>query len=183
MNADLTHEELLVVARYWARQLDMFNLDAFRGEPLEDASPSEIDDAYKRLQTLAGLIGDETVRRVRAEVRKEHCNLYGPEVWDAMYREDDDLRAMLQQQYDDKRARIYCKEQDKETQRQAFEYLCDNPSGYQFDDSGDLWSFQRWDDGRRLVLTVRTVSGSKWSFPEYSIFAPWGWTPPFGLQS
>lgn len=71
---------------------------------------------------------------------------------------------------------------DKETPQQVFEYLRDHPSGYQFDDEGDLWFFSWSEDGRQLLLTFRTLRDWRGQLPEYSIPAPPGWRLPFGLS-
>lgn len=184
MIADLTDEELVAVARFWFRRLDQIDRDAFQGGPLEDAGPSDIADVHGRVKHIAELVGDDAVRQARKDVREENYSWDGREFWDAMNSDEEDLRAILRQHYSDERNYIRHKEQDKETQQQVFEYLLEHPSGYQLDDSGDLWYFRRSRvDTRQLMLTVRTFGGSQTSFPKYSTSAPWGWVPPFGLHN
>lgn len=183
MIADLTHEELVAVARFWFRRLDQIDRDAVRGGPLEDAGPSDIADVHGHLKQIAELVGDDAVRQARKDVREENYSWDGREFWDAMISDEEDLRALLQQHFADEREYVRHKGQDKETQQQVFEYLLENPTGYQFDDAGDLWYFRRSRvDERQLLLTVRTLGGSTTSFPEYLTSAPWGWMPPFGLN-
>ena len=183
MIADLTQEELVAVARFWFRRLDQFDRDAFQGGPLEDAGTSDYAEARGCLQRIAELVGDEAVRQARKDVREENHCWDGRELWDAMTSDEEDLRALLQQHFADEREYIRHKGQDKETLQQVFEYLLEHPSGYQFDDAGDLWYFRRSRvDERQLILAVRTFGGSQTSFPKYSTSAPWGWMPPFGLH-
>lgn len=178
----LTREELRQLARYWANFREenahfIYAYQCFGGSDLRDGWFA--DD---RLALMNDILGKDVVDAVFAEVKAEQHRRDGWEYWDATRRDDDDYRVKMRQDDDKDDAYRREKTMDEEKIRQIFDDLSKNPFGYRIDESGDLWTFVRSEDGKRLVLHFRMIDGAGTTFPQYSIAAPFRWTPRFGIS-
>jgi len=179
----LTREELRVLARYWSIDSENNALSCYHERCVDSSDYWRRMFAEDRLALMQDILGKEVVDAVFAEVKADQHHRDGWEYWDAARRHDKDYLDKLDQEENDARAYLQEKEKDTEKIQQMFEYLSKNPFSYRIDQAGDLWTFTRSNDGKRLVLTLRMINGSGRSFPDYSIATPFRWTPRFGVSS
>lgn len=177
----LTRQELRQLARYWANFREenahfIYAYQCFGGSDLRDGWY-----AGDRLALMDDILGEGVVNAVYAEVKAEQHRRDGWEYWDAARRHDDDYREKMRQDH----AKDDAYKQEKlttEKTQQMFDDLSKDPFGYRIDESGDLWTFVRSEDGKRLNLHFRMIDGAGMTFPRHSIAAPFRWTPRFGIS-
>ena len=179
----LNREELRVLARHWAKDREDNALSCYFQQCVDSSDFRRSVFAGDRLALMDEILGKEVVDAVFAEVKAEQHNRDGWEYWDAARRHDEDYRTELDREEVSARAYLQEKEKDTEKVQQVFEYLSKNPFGFRLDESGDMWTFVRSEDGKRLVLNLRMINGSGRSFSEYSIASPARWTPRFGISN
>jgi hypothetical protein len=180
----ITRAELITLAKNWLRtDLDV-ELEAYwTGSGISRSERMLSIYACRRLARITALLGteaiDAVIEKLTAEVRREH----GDDFWEAFRQRDSQFQQKLCEESDELVTHFDVMRQDKETQDAVFEYLRNNPEGYQIDRAGDLWTLApSLDNAARLVLRVTTSKGVSHRFTDRAIDRPARWHAPFGIR-
>ena len=79
---DATRHELKVVAKYWYRELTKLDLDWFFHHTTGSTQWRTAAYAWRRIQRIRHMIGDELVDEVIAEVDRYYCQQVGKAEWE-----------------------------------------------------------------------------------------------------
>jgi hypothetical protein len=183
----LTRDELLVLARHWAKEdLDLQLFFFFTG-CTGGIECRTMAYAGHRLRRIADLLGLDAVQRAVAEVEEEARRDIGDEEWRGFTGGTEEAWDRAIERTEQDHAYLDRKREDKETLERAFAYLRDHPGQVYFDEAGDLWYLSEPSpsgDGRpagKLVLRVTIPRGGSAFVTGYELERPPWWTPPYRL--
>jgi hypothetical protein len=183
----LMHFELLVLARYWAKDVLMTELDIFYDGDSADFDWRLPSCAKGRLGLIAAVLGPDAVREAFAEVEAEARRRMSAEEWRVFTEGGDEKWDQVHERVCEESHYLDRKRRDKEALERAFAHLRDHPGQVYFDDAGDLWYLSEPFRGSRvpagrLVLRVTTPRGTSTYVTGYELEKAPEWGPPYGLR-
>jgi hypothetical protein len=181
----LTRDELLVLARYWAKET--LKAQLYRFFVAYDYDWRLLAYAPRRLDRIADQLDPDAVRGAVAEAEEEARRGISDEEWRVFTEGTGEEWDRALERAEEDAHYLHRKCLDKETQERAFAHLRDHPGQVYLDEAGDLWWLSEPFRGSgvpagRLVLRVTIPRGEPTFALGYALEKPPEWCPPYGLR-